>query len=63
MTRVKPEDRNREIAKLFDEIADDHDEKSTIWLMQMTCDRWYQAHGEEIDHGDVATALAEQQGD
>lgn len=36
------------------------EDKSTPFLMQITCDLVKEQYGVEIDHGDIATALADE---
>lgn len=47
------------IIELWDQAEDDFPDKSTGFLMQIVCDRYKMVHRQEIDHGDVATALYE----
>lgn len=48
---------NEIINDIWDELEDDFPDKSTEFLMQMTCDIYRQRYGKEIDHGHVAAAL------
>lgn len=52
--------RRRKIAELFDEIEADFPSKSDEWLIAMTCDRFLQAEGHEINNADVCEALIAQ---
>lgn len=46
------------IRQLWGEIEDEFPDKSTPFLMQMVCDRGRLMYRWDIDHGDVAEALA-----
>lgn len=50
---------NATIVEIWDELEGEFPEKSTEFLMQMTCDVYQQRHGQKIDHGHVAAALGE----
>lgn len=52
---------NMKIREVFEEVEEDFPSKSTEWLFQMTCDRFMERYHKEIDHGDIAWALAPDQ--
>lgn len=52
---------NARIVEIWNEVEEGFPDKSTEWLMQYVCDTYQQRHGKEIDHGDVAAALFEDQ--
>lgn len=49
----------KRIGECWDEAETIGPDKSTEWLMQMTCDLFEQRYGRSIDHGDVAEALGQ----
>lgn len=51
---------NKQINEIWDELEEMYPNKSTEWLMTLTCDLYQERHGQEIDHGDVALALFEE---
>jgi hypothetical protein len=53
---------NKKIIEIWNEVEDDFPAKSTEFLLAVTCDRYQQFYGREIDNGDVAAALAEHAG-
>ncbi len=53
---MKP-DKAERIRILFDSAEEDYPQKSTEFLMEVTCQRARYAFKMEIDHGDVAEAL------
>lgn len=49
----------KRIMETWDEVEDEFPDKSTEWLIQMTCDRYTIKYGKEIDNADVVSALAD----
>ena len=48
------EKRAKDIRAIFDQVEEEFPDKSTEFLMEITCQR---ARGMDLDHGDVAEAL------
>lgn len=46
------------IREIFEEVEEDHPDKSEEWLYAMTIDVYRQRYGKKIDNGDIAYALA-----
>ncbi len=53
---MKP-DKAERIRTLFDLTEEDFSGKSTEFLMEVTCQRYFAQYRHTIDHGDVAEAL------
>lgn len=56
MSRSKA--KNLWIREIFEEVEKDFPNKSEEFLYAMTIDRYRERRGKDIDHGDVAYALA-----
>lgn len=50
---------NKQIVEVWNEVEDDFPDKSTEFLMAMTCDRYRERYGRDIDNADIAGALFE----
>jgi hypothetical protein len=49
--------KQKEICKLWDSLAKDYKDKSTEWLLAMTCDAFNNRNRDMIDNDDILEAL------
>lgn len=57
MTPTHPSGNTDRILTIWNLVEADFPDKSTEFLMEMTCQRFRMQHGKYIGHDDVATAL------